>query len=194
MRPYEIPTVEAPTASRREQLLAEAARLFATRGFRGVGIDDLGAAAGISGPGIYRHFSSKDEILAALLVGISQHLHDGGAALAGRFRGSALLEQLVTFHLDFSLTQPDLIVLHDRDLDSLEEEARTRVRRLQRSYVSTWVDALRDERPELDQEQAELRAHACFGLLNATPHLPSTARGPATRETLARMALAGLRA
>ena len=194
MRQYEIHRPGARPASRREQLLVEAARLFATRGFRGVGIDDIGAAAGISGPGIYRHFARKQEILAALLVGISQHLHDGGVDLAGRFHGDALLDELVGFHLDFSLAEPDLIVLQDRDLDSLEPDSRTAVRRLQRTYVTVWVDALRQVRHDLDAGEAELRAHACFGLLNSTPHLPSTARGPVARMTLARMALAGLRA
>jgi AcrR family transcriptional regulator len=66
----------APT--RREQILREAARLFAERGFHGVGVDEIGAAVGISGPGLYRHFAGKDAMLAELLVGISGRLLDGG--------------------------------------------------------------------------------------------------------------------
>lgn len=61
---------DAPT--RREQILKEAARLFAERGFHGVGVDEIGAAVGISGPGLYRHFPGKDAMLAELLVGISE--------------------------------------------------------------------------------------------------------------------------
>lgn len=194
MRQYEVHRPGARPASRREQLLAEAARLFATRGFRGVGIDDIGAAAGISGPGIYRHFGSKEEILAALLVGISQHLHDGGVALAGRFRGRSLLDELVAFHLDFSLSEPDLIVLQDRDLDSLEPDSRRTVRRLQRAYVTIWADAVREVRADVDGREAELRAQACFGLLNSTPHLDVASHGPPVREVLTRMAHAALRA
>jgi AcrR family transcriptional regulator len=56
--------------NRREQILREAARLFAERGFHGVGVDEIGAAVGISGPGLYRHFAGKDAMLAELLVGI----------------------------------------------------------------------------------------------------------------------------
>ncbi|MFC9425445.1 TetR/AcrR family transcriptional regulator [Streptomyces sp. NPDC056987] len=66
----------APT--RREQILKQAARLFAERGFHGVGVDEIGAAVGISGPGLYRHFAGKDAMLAELLVGISGRLLDGG--------------------------------------------------------------------------------------------------------------------
>jgi AcrR family transcriptional regulator len=192
MRPYKISNPDRPVVSRREQLLAEAARLFAAHGFRGVGINDIGAAVGISGPGIYRHFSSKEEILAALLVGISQYLHDGGEGLAERFRGLELLDELIAFHLDFSLTYRDLIVLHDRDLDSLERASRDRVRRLQRAYVTTWVEALRDARLDIEEKEAGVRAHACFGLLNSTPHLDPAALGPVGRDVLAAMARAAL--
>ncbi|MGC9500044.1 TetR/AcrR family transcriptional regulator [Streptomyces sp. WG7] len=66
---------DAPT--RREQILREAARLFAERGFHGVGVDEIGAAVGISGPGLYRHFAGKDAMLAELLVGISDSLLTG---------------------------------------------------------------------------------------------------------------------
>ncbi len=58
--------------------LREAARLFAERGFHGVGVDEIGAAVGISGPGLYRHFPGKDAMLAELLVGISERLLEGG--------------------------------------------------------------------------------------------------------------------
>ncbi|MEV7088563.1 TetR/AcrR family transcriptional regulator [Streptomyces sp. NPDC093085] len=64
--------------NRREQILQQAARLFAERGFHGVGVDEIGAAVGISGPGLYRHFAGKDAMLAELLVGISGRLLEGG--------------------------------------------------------------------------------------------------------------------
>lgn len=72
-----------PSASglaRRDQIRREAARLFAARGFLGVGVDEIGKAVGISGPGLYRHFAGKDAMLADLLVGISERLLDEGAA------------------------------------------------------------------------------------------------------------------
>ena len=53
-------------APRRELLLQAAADLFAARGFHDVGIDDIGTAAGITGPGVYRHFASKQALLESL--------------------------------------------------------------------------------------------------------------------------------
>jgi hypothetical protein len=113
------------------------------------------------------------------------------SALADGCRGRDLLERLVAFHLDFSLGSPDLIVIQDRDLDSLADDARRQVRRLQRAYLDVWVVALRDACTGLGEEDARVRAHACFGLLNATPHLEPAIRDDA-RDTLARMALAAL--
>ncbi|MCK9929863.1 TetR/AcrR family transcriptional regulator [Frankia sp. Mgl5] len=168
------PRVRARTparATRRDELLRAAARLFAERGFRGVGIEQIGAAVGIRGPGIYRHFPSKDAVLVELLVGISQHLLDA-AREARRVGASApeTLDLLVRGHVEFALDNPDLIVIHDRDLWSLPEPAEREVRRLQRAYVEQWVDVLRQVRPELDAPTARARTHALFGLINSTPH------------------------
>src|ERR1019366_10416168 len=51
---------------REQRILDTAAAVFYERGFHGVGVDGLGQRAGLSGPTLYRYFSSKDEILAAL--------------------------------------------------------------------------------------------------------------------------------
>ena len=60
--------------ARRDEILSTAAELFAARGFHGVSVADIGAACGVSGPALYKHFASKDAVLAAMLVDISQRL------------------------------------------------------------------------------------------------------------------------
>ena len=179
-----------PTADRRAQIRSVAARLFATSGFHGVTIEDIGTACGISGPAVYRHFPSKDALLADLLVDISEHLLAGGRREAA---ADDALRRLVTFHLDFSLGHPDLIRVQDRDLANLGD-AGGRVRRLQRSYVDVWVAALLDALPELDAAAARARAHAVFGLLNSTPHSATRMDAALIRSHLTSMALAALHA
>ncbi|MGN6126071.1 MAG: TetR/AcrR family transcriptional regulator, partial [Humibacter sp.] len=130
-------------ATRREALLTAAARLFAERGFAGVSIEDLGAAAGVSGPAVYRHFSGKQAVLAALLIGVSEGLLSGGRdCVADATTPREALEALVAFHVDFALGEPDVIRAQDRDLDSLSAADAARVRELQRTYVELWVDVL----------------------------------------------------
>ena len=180
-----------PAGSRREQILGVAAQLFARHGFHGVSIADLGAAVGVSGPALYRHFPGKEALLAELLVGISEHLLAGARARAAQASDPhELLAALVEFHADFARREPELIVVQDRDLANLPDSDRRRVRRLQRTYVEVWVDALRRAHPGLGADAARSAAHGTFGLLNSTPH---AGRTPEAAALLRRMAMAALR-
>lgn len=181
-------------ADRREALLSAAAALFAEHGFARVSLEDLGSAVGISGPAVYRHFESKQAVLAALLVGVSDDLLSGGQdVVSAAASDTEALGSLIRFHVDFALSNPDVIRVQDRDLSSLRETDRHTVRALQRGYVELWVSVLERMHPSADAAALRIRAHATFGLINSTPH---SARARDTRETrgiLERMALAGLK-
>ncbi len=185
-------------SDRRSQLLAAAERQFAERGFLAVRLEDIGAAADVSGPAIYRHFPNKEALLVELLVEISTRLLAGGRAVVdGADDAVAALTGLVDFHLDFTLGEPDLIRIQDRDLIHLPTAAARQVRRSQRQYVEIWVRVLRDLDPTLDEGEARVMAHAAFGLMNSTPYSTKPAGGkPAglrTRAVLRAMTLAALR-
>jgi AcrR family transcriptional regulator len=192
------PPVQTPRSraksDRRSQLLAAAERLIAERGFLAVRIEDIGAASGVSGPAIYRHFPNKEALLVELLVGISTRLLAGATAVAeSAVTSDAALDGLVDFHLDFALGESDLIRIQDRDLGHLPAAAKRQVRRAQRQYVEIWVDVLRRLHRGLDETEARLMAHAAFGLLNSTPHSVKQANdGPTSRHVLRAMTLAAL--
>lgn len=160
-------------AERRHEILAAAARLMAEHGFHGVRLDDIGTEVGISGPAVYRYFSSKDEALAEMLLDISARLRDGGQAVVdagGEPRD--VLAALIAGHVAFVVAEPDLISVQFRDLGLLAAGPRRRVQALQRQYVEAWVQTLRAERPELEETAARAQVHAVFGLLNSSPRLP----------------------
>lgn len=157
-------------SDRRSQLISAAERLIAEHGFLGVRLEDIGAAAGVSGPAIYRHFPNKEALLVELLVGISTRLLAGATEVVADAEPTDALDGLVDFHLDFVFTEPDLIRIQDRDLAQLPAAAMRQVRRAQRQYVEIWVDVLRALDDDLDEDDARLMAHAAFGLLNSTPH------------------------
>ncbi|MET9200272.1 TetR/AcrR family transcriptional regulator [Gordonia sp. NPDC003585] len=168
---------EQAKAARRTELLEAAARQMAERGFSSVRLEDIGRAVGVSGPAMYRHFASKTDLLDEMLVDISERLHDGGAEVAARGAAPAdTLLDLIGFHIDVLVTKPDLIVVQDRDLSSLTPAANHRVRSLQRRYVEQWVDVVLADAAErgrtLDRDEARVRVHAMFGLLNSSPRLP----------------------
>jgi AcrR family transcriptional regulator len=164
----------AGAGARREEIVGAAAQLFARHGFHGTSIDDIGAAVGITGPGLYRHFPGKESVLAEMLLGISRRLLDEADRIALTTPDPAsALDALLSWHIDFALSQPALITVHDRELDNVPDPARLQVRRLQRRYAEEWVKVLSRIFP--GQTHARLRAatHAAFGLLNSTPHSAS---------------------
>ena len=166
-------------ADRRAAILSSAATLFAERGYAGVTIEDLGAAVGVSGPAVYRHFPGKAAVLAAILEGASRSLLEGAeGVLRDAPDAAAALRSLIRFHVDFALGEADVIVVQDRELEQLDGGARHEVRSLQRRYVEHWVDTLSRLRPDRAEEELRVRAHAAFGLLNSTPH---SARIPGRR-------------
>jgi AcrR family transcriptional regulator len=180
--------------SRREQILDVAAGLFAARGFHGVSIYDLGAALGTSGPALYKHFASKEAMLGEMLVGISERLLAEGqrrAAAAAPDGAEAVLGALVDWHVEFALNHPALITVQFRDLASLGEDDRRKVRQLQRRYVEIWVKAIRAVVTGVDEAHARSAAHAVFGLINSTPHSARIGREEMA-DLLHRMALAAL--
>lgn len=189
-----IPTRrEQMKAVRRNQLIQAGARLIAERGFPGMRLEDLGAAAGISGPAVYRHFANKEALLVELLVGISQRLLDGGTAVVEESTDHAdALARLIEFHLDFALGEPDLIRIQDRDLENLPAPAKRQVRKTQRQYVEIWVGVLRELDPILGESEARLKAQATFGLINSTPHSTSNLSMAVARPVLRHMATAAL--
>ena len=156
---------------RRAEILAAAAELFAARGYHGASIEDLGRAVGTTGPALYRHFPGKEALLAAMLLDVSERLHRGGAErTAAAATDEEALGALLRGHIDFSLGEPALITVHDRELANVPEPERRSIRRLQRSYAEQWVEVLGRLRPGAAPEELRAAVHGAFGLLNSTPH------------------------
>ncbi|WP_067823992.1 SACE_7040 family transcriptional regulator [Actinomadura kijaniata] len=187
-------TEETVVNPRRTEILGAAAELFARRGFHGTSIGDLGRAVGLTGPALYRHFRGKEAVLAEMLLDISERLRAAGERRAADPDPERALDALLRGHIAFALADPALITVHERELDNVPEPQRHRIRRLQRAYVEEWVGVLRRLHP--DRPEARLRAavHACFGLLNSTPHSAAALDPDAMADLLHTMARAALTA
>lgn len=188
-------------AERSDAILHAAARLFAARGYSGVSLEDIGAAVGVSGPAVYRHFAGKQALLGAVLVKVSQDLIHGGRRVAeDALTPEQRMRALIGFHVDFALGNAEVIQVQDRDVAYLSEADRAEVRRLQRAYIELWMAALSPLHAASesggDQDELRLRVQACFGLINSTPHSTRAAarRHTATATVLIAMADAALRA
>lgn len=182
----------AARMARRDEIAQRAVELFAISGFHGVSVADIGAACGISGPALYKHFASKQQVLAHALAEISTELLRTGRARAEAAPDAdARLDALIAWHLDFAVRQPAYIVVQEREWVRLDAETRAEVRRTQLAYIDLWVDAVAALRSDLDRAEARSAVQATFGLLNSTPHSAriSEDRLRARLTTMARAAL-----
>ena len=106
---------------------------------------DIGAASGIVGSGVYRHFDSKSAVLLALL-------DEGMERLLGRRRGSGrlrpaaiaeVLDELIRGQVLFAVDDALLVRLWLREVQTLPTVDQRRLRRMQRHYLEEWVHTLR---------------------------------------------------
>jgi AcrR family transcriptional regulator len=159
---------------RRARLLDATAELVAERGFHAVGIADIGAAAGVSGSAIYRHFASKQEILVALLDTVVDGLLAQATAIARDHDDpTARLDALVRAHVAFALRDRAVIHVYSQEINHLADDDRRRIRRTQRDYAAVWSATLTELRTDLDADTARARVHSAFGLLNAVADFTS---------------------
>jgi AcrR family transcriptional regulator len=81
------PHLEAPQAPPRERILAAARDLFYRHGIRAVGVDAIAEAAATNKMTLYRHFGSKDELIAAYLTELAKEGDEVWEALARDYPG-----------------------------------------------------------------------------------------------------------
>ena len=172
-------------APRRELLLGAAADLFAARGFHEVGIDDIGAAAGITGPGVYRHFASKQ----ALLESLCDRTMDRMLALA---QGTGDLKNLVDLHVTLVVEERALIGVWVREQRALSERVRRSLRARMRTYEAIWRDAVAPLRTDLSRDELALTVGSALAMLNTTSLIDSPLPPQARKELLRRVALSAL--
>ena len=162
-------TAPALRPPRRELLLEAAAGLFAERGFHAVGIDDLGAAAGISGPGVYRHFPSKAAILEALCDRAMTQMLDGVRTTRAAHEDlSEALTALITLHVEFAIAAGALIAVWLGEARFLSEDARRVLRHRQRAYEEPWREVVGALRPDLGSNEVTAAVRLVLTMLNST--------------------------
>ena len=178
---------------RHAEIIAAAAAMIADRGFHVTRLEDVGQVVGISGPGLYRYVSGKDDMLAQILVDISVRLVDGARAVMDRSRTEEwapdrTLRELLSFHVEFAVTEPDRIRVQEREIGNLAPQQREKVRSLQRMYISMWVEALRRSTPDLTEDAARVRVQLAAGLINSSRHVVRWAGADAVRNEAMDMA------
>jgi len=174
-------------SERERRILDAAAVAFRERGFHGVGMDELGARAGMSGPSLYRHFASKAELLATLLNLAMDELL---AATAPQLDDPvADLDRVLRHHVRFALERRDLVVLHQREAGNLVEPFAPAFSARLGHYTRRWEALVARCLPELDVDTLAAVTQTCLGTVFSVSTWPArarrvTAQGPEAVEEL----------
>jgi AcrR family transcriptional regulator len=178
---------------RKDRILAAAADLVARNGYHAVSMAEIGAAAGITGSGIYRHFESKSALLVALFDRVIDRLLEDERTIVEDVSdlGEAL-RRLLAGQVEFVVADREVAQVYHREINNLPEEDRRRLRRKQRLYVEEWVYLLNELRPELTDTDARVIVHAAIGAVQSTLFHNSGLMGERLRRLLTEAAWAVL--
>jgi AcrR family transcriptional regulator len=155
-------------AERKRRILSVAAELVAARGYHDVGMSDIGAAAGVTGSAIYRHFDGKSAVLVALFDGVLDNLTREAAEIV-QAPGEPIdtLRGLVAAQVRFTLNERTLAQVYYSEIHNLPADDSHRLRRKQRLYLEEWVHILGLLRPDDNDGVLRARVHAAIGTIQS---------------------------
>jgi AcrR family transcriptional regulator len=177
---------------RREQILTEAARLFRVHGYHGVGVDDIGAAAGITGPAIYRHFRGKQELLVASVERMVEILSEESVSMTDGSPPS--LSDLSKATVRLCLEHRDLMAVYTGGVRLLPQPLRNRVAKQQARFARVWHRALGAVHEGISHQEVEARISSALGIALLPLSYDTPNEGGDHGSHLVAMTLAALRA
>ena len=152
--------------------MTAATELFRERGFRETSLGDIGAAAGVSGPAIYRYFDSKGELLSVLIEEAAVTWRETvDNVLNEDTAPTVTLERLIDAAIVLQLRNGNLRDVFVKEYRSLDDEARRRVARIERVRMAEWVHLLCEVQPSLTDEEARAAVTMVDGMLRSITSL-----------------------
>lgn len=165
--------------ARRDVILAAALDLASRRGFRQAGMDEIGAAAGYTGPALYRYFRSKSDLLVALherLIDMQLVVTEDVRVLVEQ-DPTAALALLVRSHAASVLENLDLYRLYLHERSELPHEDARRLQRKLDPYLEIWRAAIQGHAASVAPEEVRGLQGAVIGVLHSpidfAPALPN---------------------
>ncbi|MQA06963.1 MAG: TetR family transcriptional regulator [Pseudonocardiaceae bacterium] len=181
-------------SSKREELLGAATTLFRKHGFRAVSVEEIGHAAGLAAPSVYRHFASKADMLLAACRRMADRLAADAAALTDTDDPASTLDRLIVSYVDTAADNRDLIGVYSTDTHHLPPDECAELGRLQREYVARWVALAGQIRPDRDEKATRVTVHAALTIVNDLVRTGKTWQRARLRTELVTLARAVLNA
>ena len=134
-------TERRPRTDVPKQILEQATRLFAARGFVGASLRDIAKAVGIRKPSLLYHFASKDELRRGVLEQMLSHWNETvPRLLKAATSGEEQFEAVATETVNFFTADPDRARLLLREMLDRPEEMRPLIE----GHVAPWTKIMGD--------------------------------------------------
>ncbi len=159
MRPYD---------ERLDHLLAQAARVFAEKGYHSTTMRDLAAASEMSLAGMYYYVRGKEDLLALIQERCFSRVLEGARRAVSAARGGDPLERLQAFirhHVAFFTSHMAEMKVLSHEANSLAGERQRRVNAIKRRYVDLLEGLLKEAVDETPVERSAA-AYVLFGMMN----------------------------
>jgi len=167
---YEPATRRPRSAETRAKLMRAALALFREKGYHGAGTNDIGAAAGLTGPSIYRHFATKDEILVTAVIEGARALGAGVRDVEPDADPLQVLTDLSRSYVKTALGDPELFWVFFNEARHMPDEAKRELDRNANAYFTRYERQVVKLCPDLSKLELQLRVrgalHLVAGLVN----------------------------
>lgn len=178
---------------RRELLLTAAAELFLRNPYDLVTVEMICAKAGISGPGLYRHFRNKQALLIAVVEAPLEYLQEFARAVTeAESDPRAAMRTMVEFHVGSVVSAPPTTLIFLKNELAFPEVDRRRIRRAMNLYAEEWISVVSPLRPDLSEPEVRVLTQAVFSMLNSVATLNRGLDGQTLVKTMSTAALHAL--
>jgi TetR/AcrR family transcriptional regulator, cholesterol catabolism regulator len=151
MRPYD---------ERLDHLLAQAARVFAEKGYHSTTMRDLAAASGMSLAGMYYYVDGKEDLLALIQERCFTSVLEGAQRAVEAARDpTERLQAFIRHHVTF-------FAQHMAEMKVLSHEPLRKVHATKRRYVNLLEALLREAAPDDAPVERSAAAYVLFGMMN----------------------------
>jgi AcrR family transcriptional regulator len=158
MRPYD---------QRLDHLLAQAARVFAERGYHSTSMRDLAATSGMSLAGMYYYVRGKDDLLGLIQERCFTGVLEGArAALVPLTDSQERLHTFIRHHVTFFTAHMAEMKVLSHESSALAGDSRRKVNAIKRRYVDLLESLLKEAAPDETPVDRSAAAYALFGMMN----------------------------
>jgi AcrR family transcriptional regulator len=174
--------------SKYEALLTESVQLFNQKGYRDTTMEEIASAVGMPTSGIYRYFSGKNDILAAIYRRAADRLSsEASSILVSVSDPEQALTGLVDAYVKRSFDHPELAYVYYTERLNMAPADQKILGNLQRATVESWVRLVTAIRSDWTMGQARFAVHAAMALVIDVGRLMHYDNSVASRATVGRL-------